>query len=97
VVSKGDEALLALPGRTARHFPQRPDGGYLGYNPEPEQAVPLLEAARARGARYLVLPQTAFWWLEDYPPFRQHLDSRYGRVHQDPHCIIYDITGAKGD
>jgi hypothetical protein len=93
VVSKGDEELLALPGRTARHFPQRPDGSYLGYNPEPEQTVPLLEAARGRGAQYLVLPETAFWWLEDYPEFRRHLNAHCRRVHADPNCIIYRLTG----
>src|SRR5262249_31354544 len=68
VVSRGDDALLELGGRPAWHFPQTPDGVYAGHHPaDGPAAVAHLEAMRARGGRYLVLPSTAFWWLDHYP------------------------------
>jgi hypothetical protein len=35
---------------------------------------------RARGADYLLLPATAFWWLDHYQKFREHLEARYPTV-----------------
>jgi hypothetical protein len=92
VVSKGDDDLIRLPGRTGWHFPQQPDGSYLGYNPERDQAVALLEAVRAKGGRYLVFPRPAFWWLDHYRALQQHLDGHYQRVHSGDHCIIYRLS-----
>jgi hypothetical protein len=36
-----------------------------------------------------VIPQPAFWWLEEYPGLRQHLDARYWRLHADRDFILY--------
>jgi hypothetical protein len=95
VVSKGNDNLLAFPGRKGWHFPQQQDRRYLGYNPEKDQAIAHLEALRAKGGEYLVFPETAFWWLEYYQEFKQHLDSHYQRVHDDRHCIIYRLAERK--
>jgi hypothetical protein len=96
VVSKGDDDLVSLPGYKGWHFPQDKAGSYLGYNPDPLEAVGYLEAVRAKGAGYLVFPETAFWWLEEYPQFRRHLEDRYPRVHASRYCIIYRLGEAKG-
>jgi len=81
VVSKGDKALLQLDGRKAWHFPQREDGVYASYYPaNSATAIVHLEALREKGAEFLLLPQTAFWWLEHYQEFRQHLEDRYRSV-----------------
>jgi hypothetical protein len=95
VVSKGDDDLLALPGRKGWHFPRDENGDYLGYDPERDQAIPQLEALRAKGGQFLVFPETTFWWLDYYKEFKQHLESRYRRIHSDRDCIIYQLSGTK--
>jgi len=97
VVSKGDDALLRVGGRTGGHFPQAAGGGYTGYNPaDGADAIAQLEALRGRGAEYLVLPNTAFWWLDHYTGFRDHLDRRYWAVRQGEDCLIYRLEPVPG-
>jgi hypothetical protein len=93
VVSKGDEELLKLDGRTAWHFPQTLDGVYAGTHPANSiAAIAQLEALRVRGADYLLFPSTALWWLEHYTAFRDHLRRRYQEVvRQDDACVVYDL------
>ncbi|MGH2940571.1 MAG: glycosyltransferase [Solirubrobacterales bacterium] len=84
VVSRGDDALLDLDGRRARHFPQAPDGGWAGHHPaDSTEAIGHLERLRAGGARYLVVPPTYRWWLRHYEHFHAHLDEHYQAVHSD--------------
>jgi hypothetical protein len=93
VVSKGDERLLSLGGRTAWHFPQSEDGLYAGYYPgDSVEAIAHLEALRARGAEFIVFPQSASWWLDHYAGFREHLQSRYSVVaRRAGTCLIFDL------
>jgi O-antigen biosynthesis protein len=78
VISKGDDDLLQLDGRTAWHFPRAEDGSYAGYYPATSaNAVAHLEALRAKGADFLLFPTTALWWLEHYAGLRQHLERHY--------------------
>jgi glycosyltransferase involved in cell wall biosynthesis len=93
VVSRGDEALLDLDGRTAWHFPEARPGVYSGYHPaDSDAAVAALEAARDRGAQFLLLPGTAYWWLQHYGGFADHLDARYSCAWRDASCAIYDLA-----
>ena len=74
VVSRGDPSLLEL-GRAAAHFPQAPDGGYLGHHPASSaEAIAQLEELRVRGAAYLAFPRTGLWWLQHYRGLRDHLE-----------------------
>ncbi len=93
VVSKGDERLLDLYGRTAWHFPRGNDGGYPGYHPaNGTAAVAHLEALRALGGDFLLIPATALWWLDHYAEFKQHLDRRYRpAVRDEDTCMIYAL------
>jgi hypothetical protein len=94
VVSKGDSELVDLPGRRGVHFPQSADGAYAGHHPaDSGAAIALVDAARARGARYLLFPATASWWLEHYADFRRHLDEHCRRVRDDDTCVLYDLGG----
>lgn len=94
VISKGDDELLRLYGRRAWHFPGAADGSYLGYHPKSGTAAVLhLEALRASGAQFLLIPASALWWLDHYAGFRAHLDGRYREVvRNDDVCRIYSLA-----
>jgi hypothetical protein len=83
VVSRGDASLLEL-DRSAAHFPQAADGGYLGHHPQSSaEAIAQLEKLREAGASFLVFPRTGLWWLEHYRGLRDHLERRYTRLAHD--------------
>ena len=92
VASKGDEALLELDCRAAWHFPTGEDGQWAGFHPaDGEWAIDQLEALRACGADYLVLPATSTWWLERYPEFANHLTFHYPVVCDEDACVIFAL------
>jgi hypothetical protein len=92
VVSKGDSALVHLEGKHGHFFPAGDDGSFVGVYPtDSQEAVDLLESRRSRGAQYLLLPSTAFWWLDFYPGFRQHLENCYHALVQNDACVIFAL------
>jgi 2-polyprenyl-3-methyl-5-hydroxy-6-metoxy-1,4-benzoquinol methylase/glycosyltransferase involved in cell wall biosynthesis len=93
VVSKGDDNLLTFPFCDGWHFPQDSEGKYAGYYPANDsEAIGHLEALRGKGGEYLLLPQTAFWWLDHYSQLRTHLEAQYRRVWSNNDCIIYELA-----
>jgi SAM-dependent methyltransferase len=93
VVSRGDDELLKLEGRRARHFPQDEVGIYSGsYPANSEDAVAQLEALRVKGVSHLLLPSTAFWWLDHYDGLRRHLERNGRLVARDGDCAIYALA-----
>jgi GT2 family glycosyltransferase len=72
------------------------DGRYAGFYPKRDiSAIAHLEAMRARGASYLLIPHTARWWLAHYPAFAAHLE-RYRVVFDDPDsCLIFGIAKSR--
>jgi hypothetical protein len=99
VVSRGDENLVQLDGSRGWHFPRDEHGRYTGhYPPDSATAIQHLEELRAKGADYFLLPASAFWWLEHYEQFAEHLASCYPVVVRlDDTCLIYGLTeGASG-
>lgn len=94
VASGGDEDLVDVGSHPAWPFPQGREGGWAGYDPvDGFAAVNHLEAQRVRGARYFVVPKTAFSWRYRYPELFEHLESQYQRSHSDEHLAIYDLAG----
>lgn len=93
VVSKGDAALVELPGVVAAHFPQDAGGGYAGHHPhDSASATAQLEELRRHGAEYLILPATSRWWLEFYGEFAAHLASHGDLVADLPDaCLVYGL------
>ena len=91
VVSRGDAGLLAFDRREGWHFPQTDRGVYAGHHPKDSKtAIAHLEHLRTRGARYLLIPRTAFWWLEYYREFNEHLLRRYRCVLRDERtCALF--------
>jgi GT2 family glycosyltransferase len=91
VVSRGDREIIKLKEHEARHFPQDADGRYLGHHPrDSEEAIARLEDMRDGGAEYLVLPSTAYWWLEHYRDFAEHLRRHYPVTDRGV-CSIYRL------
>ena len=94
VISKGDPDLLDVEGQDVWHFPQDDRGHYAGHYPaESGEAIAHLEALRARGARFLVIPSSASWWLEHYGDLARHLDANYQRIWKSADCQIYELAG----
>lgn len=93
VVSKGDGSLLEMDWCHARHFPQTEQGAYAGHHPaNSADAIAHLESLRSRGAEYLLIPETARWWLEHYRDFQRHLSSQFECVlSADGICLIYAL------
>ena len=96
VVGKADKELLSLYGREASCFPQGPDGRYAGYYPACDTAaIAHLEALRAAGAEYLLIPEPWRWWLDYYAGLSRHLARRYRLVLDQPDaCVIYELRGS---
>jgi len=101
VVSRGDRELLDLGVVEAGHFPQDREGRYLGHHPrDSDDALAQLEELRQRGAAYLVLPETSFWWLQHYESFAARLRERCEATELG-FCTIYRlaplVAGAFGE
>lgn len=97
VVSKGDEQLVTLKGRSGGHFPQTAEGLYAGYHPgSSREAIDHLEQLRGKGADFLVFPNSSFWWLAHYEEFRLHLNRQYLVAWKDSRWIVYDLRGTTG-
>jgi len=94
VVSRGDDELVDLGDRAAWHFPQSEHGAYRGAHPrDSAEAIAHLESLRARGATHLVVPSTAFWWLDHYADFARHLEERCRPVaRQADTCLVYALA-----
>ena len=93
VVSKGDEQLIQFDRQQGWHFPQNDDGRYANVYPaDSAEAIAQLECIRGKGATHLLLPEPAYWWLEFYSDFKNHLTSKYDLVlEQDETCLVYDL------
>jgi hypothetical protein len=92
VVSRGDEELLRIGPRRALHFPQDEFGRYAGFHPQDsDAAIGVLESMRARGGEYLLMPSTAFWWLDYYEGFRDHLERHYAPIVSDDDCMVFEL------
>jgi hypothetical protein len=76
VASRGDESLVDLDGRIGWHFPRNTDGRWAGYHPhDSAAAIAHLEELRRHGARFVLFPATARWWLDYYAGLRRHLET----------------------
>jgi GT2 family glycosyltransferase len=92
VVSRGDDALLELGPRHAAHFPADDNGAFSGHYPaDAVAALAALQAARARGAEFLVVPASAAWWLTHYREFATHLRDDCGVVAEDEAAMIFKL------
>jgi hypothetical protein len=93
VVSRGDPDLATFDRHKGWHFPQTDKGVYAGCHPaDSAEAIAHVERLRARGARYLVIPETAFWWLDHYREFADYLQCRHRVLVRDERtCVLYAL------
>jgi hypothetical protein len=97
VTSRGDDALLDLPGLRGAHFPQGQGGGWAGFYPaDSASAIAHLEALRMQGAEFILFPGPAYWWFEYYDELSRHLLTRSRVVHHDNDCAIFELRGGEG-
>lgn len=99
VVSRGDEDLLDLDGRSGVHFPSNAAGTWLGYHPAGSaEAIGHLDDVIDRGATFLAIPITSIWWLDQYTALTERLRAEYRRVASADACVIFELaaTAAKG-
>jgi hypothetical protein len=93
VVSKGDERLTELGNCEGWHFPQTDDGVFSGYYPaDTHDAIGQLVALCAKGAEFLLFPNSAFWWLDQYDGLAEYLEAHYFKVADNRHCILYELA-----
>jgi hypothetical protein len=93
VFTEGEERLLQMNGRGARPFPQETDGTYAAYRPENDaDAIAQFEALRKSGARYILIPAIAFWWLDSYPEFYRHLQESSRTVARTPDYLLLELS-----
>lgn len=97
VVSKGDPDLVNLDNRRGLHYPQIEGGVWAGHHPRNSAAaITQLEALRAQGADYFLLPSIYKWWLDYYRKFAQHLSTHYRLAADDPNvALIFDLGSGK--
>jgi glycosyltransferase involved in cell wall biosynthesis len=80
-----------IEGRVAVPFPER-EGRFGGHPPDSATAVSELERMRAEGMRILVIAWSAFWWLDYYGPFQEHLRLHYRCLIDADYMQAFELT-----
>lgn len=75
-------------GYRAIPFMER-NGEYWGPPADDQAAIEALECQRQRGARFFVVGWPAFWWLEYYGRFAEHLRERYRVVLENERVVVF--------
>ncbi|MGZ8513075.1 MAG: class I SAM-dependent methyltransferase [Candidatus Limnocylindria bacterium] len=93
VVRAEDDEPVDVPYREVWEFPERRDpSNPTKAAPDARSLMVQLDGFWAGGAEYLVVPSSAFGWLDANPEFKSFLDFRYTATVRDPaSCILYDL------
>ncbi len=67
------------------------DGRFWGPPANNAEALSELERLRSQGARYLAVTWNAFWWLEHYRAFGEHLNQRATWIHATDDIVIFEL------
>ena len=91
VIGEGSSELLDFEGRVAVRFPSSTAGNHGGNLGSSSDAIDMLEAAKADGVRFLLLPVTARWrFTGSYPEFASYLIDRHDLLErQEDVCELY--------
>ena len=97
VLSQGDPQMLNLGPLTCWHYPQTPDGKPVaGDLRSSEEAIESLEALRARGASYLLVPATSAWWWLHYQEWSSYLHTKHHLVSEHQGVMTLFALRAQG-
>ena len=83
----GDEIL----GRPRILFTER-NGEYWGPPADDKEAILELERDRQKGASFIVITSPAFWWLDYYTGFHDHLKNSYPCELNSDRMVVYKLT-----
>jgi hypothetical protein len=94
VVSNGDDELIRFDAHEGWHFPRTDDGANANYRPgDSDEAINCLEQVRSSGAGYFVIPENAFWWLDEYDGLLKHLETNYQIIaYSQDVCLVYSLS-----
>jgi hypothetical protein len=67
-------------------------GAYWGRPADDSEAIRELERLRRSGANFVVFGWPAFWWLDYYAGFRNHLGSHYRRLIDNDRLVVFDLA-----
>jgi SAM-dependent methyltransferase len=94
IVSLGDPELPMMFDRerhARREFPEADEASAAGDGDGSRALIAELEARRAEGWDYLLVPKEAFGWLEGHDEFEQHLANEYRVVRADEGCRVFAL------
>jgi glycosyltransferase involved in cell wall biosynthesis len=72
------------------------DGVYWGPPADDEAAIAELERLRHQGAEYLVVAWPAFWWLDHYRGWTEHLRSRHATLLETGDIRVFGLRARDG-
>jgi glycosyltransferase involved in cell wall biosynthesis len=93
LVDDGDWSMSADERRSPIPFLEN-GGAWWGPPADDAEAIAALARLRDDGARYLVFAFPAFWWLEHYTGFADHVASSCEQVAATDDLLIYALAGA---
>jgi hypothetical protein len=98
VAWRGDPAMLALPSRPVVPFP-RPTGALADRDFEHgASAIAHLEAQRANGIHFLLIPEQARLWLQDLTSFQEHLYGHYELIGDEEGAgLLIEVGSRRSD
>src|SRR5262245_26324352 len=90
LVDEDQRGARSVAGRRTVPFLERA-GEYWGPPENDETAIRELERLRQGGANFLAFAWPAFWWLDYYSAFHQHLRSRFRCLLENERLVIFDL------
>lgn len=77
-------------GRFAVPFLEH-DGAYWGHPPDSASAIRELRRLAGEGIRVLAIAWSAFWWLDFYEDFAEHLRTSYACLLETDDILVFDL------
>lgn len=91
LVDQNEWGLNQIPGYRTYPFIEK-DGQYWGMPSDDDHAIRELERLRRSGAKFLVIGSPAFWWLDYYSGFLDHLREKFRIILKNSRVMIFDIV-----
>lgn len=90
IVDEGNFDASIFPQRHPIPFLEQ-DGQYWGPPENDDAAIEAIEQMQENGASFVVVAWPAFWWLDFYREWSEHLNSRYRCIIQNKRIVLFDL------